>query len=171
MMENLQKNNEEACSKLQDLLEESAALRDARSIEELAATLGEGQRAHLMACATCREAAQDILDAREIFRDVPSQAAVERPWFATRVMAVISARERQLKETASTWLAVPKFAARLAMAAGAVLLVGSTWLYRSPAKVSPAQPSATASQEYLFDPPPAQASQDDVLISMAEQNQ
>jgi hypothetical protein len=170
-MANVQKNNEEACSRLQDLLEESAALREARNLEELTATLAEGQRAHLMACPACREAAQDILEAREIFGDVPSQAAVERPWFATRVMAAISARERELTEAASTWLAVPKFAARLAMAAGVVLLVGSTWLYRSPAKVSPAQPSATANQEYLFDPPPAQANQDDVLISMAEQNQ
>ena len=170
-MENLQKNLDEACSKLQDWLEESAALRDARRMEELTAILAEEQRAHLMACARCQEAAQDILAAREVFGDVPSQGAVERPWFATRVMAVIASRERELTEAASTWLAVPKFAARLAMAAGVVLLVGSTWLYRSPSKVSTPQPSASASQEYLFDPPPAQTNQDDALISMAEQNQ
>jgi hypothetical protein len=170
-MANLQKNNDEACNKLRDLLEKSAELRDARSMGELTATLGEEQHAHLVMCVTCQEVAQDILAAREIFGDVPSQGSVERPWFATRVMAVIAARERELTEAASTWLAVPKFAARLAMAAGVVLLVGSTWIYKSPNRASTTQPAATANQEYLFDPPPPPVNQDDVLISLAEQNQ
>jgi hypothetical protein len=86
-------------------------------------------------------------------------------------MAAIAARERELSEVARTWLAVPKFASRLAMASGALLLVASTWLYERPYKAPAKQPAATASQEYLFESPQPPMNQDDVLVSLAEKNQ
>jgi len=86
-------------------------------------------------------------------------------------MAGIVARERKLAEAASTWMAVPKFASRLALASGALLLVASTWLYERPSTVPAKQPAAAASQEYLFEAPQPPMNQDDVLISLAEQNQ
>ena len=86
-------------------------------------------------------------------------------------MAAIAARERELSEMASTWLAVPRFASRLAVASGALLLVASTWLYERPSTTPANQPAATANQEYLFEAPQAPLNQDDVLISLAEQKQ
>src|SRR5882762_3995554 len=171
-MWNLLNKSEEECRKLQDLLEESAAAGpEAVRIEELSQTWPAAQRAHVAACGSCQEAAQDLLASREIFKGVASSTQVARPWFAPRVIAAIAARERELSEMASTWLAVPRFASRLAVASGALLLVASTWLYERPFTTPANQPAVTANQEYLFETPQAPMNQDDVLISLAEQKQ
>jgi hypothetical protein len=115
-MWNLLKNEEE-CRKLRDLLEDCVAAHpEIVSIPELSEAMSPAALTHIAACRSCQEAAQDLLATREIFKGVASSTATERPWFATRVMAAIAARERELAEAASTWLAVPKFASRLAMA-------------------------------------------------------
>jgi len=169
-MWNLLKKRDEECWKLQDLLEESAAvLPEAVSAERLSEAWPAPQRNHIAACETCQEAAQDLLATREIFKGVASTSQVATPWFATRVMAAIAARERELSEVASTWLAVPKFASRLAIGSGALLLVASTWLYERPVPVpTPNQQASTlAVQESLFEAP-SPVNQDDVLVNMQE---
>jgi hypothetical protein len=162
-MWNLLNKSDKECGKLRDLLEESAAaLPEARSAEELIAELPEAQRDHMAACGSCREAAQDLLAACEIFRGVGSATEMVEPRFATRVMAAIAARERELTEAASTWLAVPKFASRLALASGALLLVAGMWLYERPLPAANHQAPALAAQESLFEAPPP-VNQDDVF--------
>jgi hypothetical protein len=171
-MWNLLKKSDEECRVLRDVLEESAAARpEAASIEELNETWPAAQRAHIAGCANCQEAAQDLFAAREIFAGVAASTEVERPWFASRVMAAIAARERALSEVGCTWMAVPKFASRLAMASVALLLVASAWLYERPSTSAAKEPTTVAGQEYLFETPQPPMNQDDVLISMAEQNQ
>lgn len=169
-MWNLLKKHDEDCMKLQDLLEESAAVRpEAVRVEELSAAWPAAQRAHIAACESCQEAAEDLLATREIFKGVGSTREIARPWFANRVMAAIAARERELSEAASTWLAVPKFASRLAMASGALLLVASTWLYERPLPAPNQQAGTLAAQESLFEPAPP-VNQDDVLLNTPENN-
>ncbi len=169
-MWNLLKKRDEECGKLRDLLEDSAAARpEAVNVAELSEGWPAAQRDHMAACASCQETAQDLLAAREIFRGVGSAAEMARPWFATRVMAAIVARERELSEVASTWMAVPKFASRLAMASVALLLVASTWLFGRPLPTPNQQASTLAAQESLFEAPPPM-NQDDVLANMQENN-
>jgi hypothetical protein len=168
-MWNLLKNDEE-CVKLRDILEESAAARpEAVTVEQLILEWPAAECAHIAACVSCQEAAKDLLAAHEIFKGVTSNSQIERPWFATRVMAAIAARERELTEAASTWLAVPKFASRLAMASGALLLVASTWLYERPLSMPNQQAANLAAQESLFEAPPSM-NQDDVLVPVRENN-
>jgi hypothetical protein len=169
-MWNLLKKSNEECRKLRDLVEESAAvLPEAVSFEELSAAWPAAQRNHIAACASCREAAHDVFATREIFKGVASYTDAAKPWFAARVMAAIAARERELAEAASTWLAVPKLASRLAMASGVLLLVASTWLYERPLPTPSQQASALAAQESLFEALPP-ANQDDVLVNVQENN-
>jgi hypothetical protein len=171
-MWNLLKKSDEECRELQDLLEESAAARpDAVRIEELSEDWPLAQREHLAACESCQEAAQDVLATREVFRAVASHTEQPQPWFATRVMEAIRARERELALGASLWSAVPRFASRLAWVAAVVLLAGSAWLYERPVAAPNKAPAASSTQEYLFEAPPSPMNQDDVLISMAEKNQ
>jgi hypothetical protein len=171
-MWNLLKKSGKECEEFRDLLEDPAAVRpDTQTVEELSMAWLPAQRVHMAGCSKCQEAAQDFLATRKIFAGVASSTETERPWFATRVMAAIAARERELSDVARTWMAVPKFASRLAMAAGALLLVASTWILERPSAVPAKQPIAASGQEYLFEPPPPPMNQDDVLISMAEQNQ
>jgi len=160
----LLKKSDEQCRKVRDLLEDSAAARpEAVSIQELSEALSAAGQTHIGACVGCQEAAQDLLGTREIFKGVASNSAMERPWFATRVMAAIAARE------ASTWLAVPRFASRLALASGALLLVASTWLYERPFSAPSQQARNLAAQESLFEAPPT-VNQDDVLVPAQENN-
>jgi len=169
-MWDLLKKSDEECKKLRDLLEDSAIARSsAARVEAWSQTWPAAQQTHLATCGSCQEAAQDLFATREIFEGVASSAVVERPWFATRVMAAIAARERELSEAASTWLAVPRFASRLAMASGALLLVASTWLYERPLPASNQQASTLAAQESLFEAPPPM-NQDDVLVPAQENN-
>jgi hypothetical protein len=169
-MWNLLKKRDEDCWKLQNLLEESAAVSpEAVRVEELSGAWPAAQRTHIAACGSCQEAARDLLATREIFKGVGSTTEMAKPWFATRVMAAIAARERELSEVASTWLAVPKLASRLAMAAGALLLAASTWLYQRPLPAPNQQASILAAQESLFEPAPP-VNQDDVLLNAPENN-
>jgi hypothetical protein len=168
-MRNLLKNDKE-CGKLRDLLEESATARpDAISVEQLSQDWSAAEHAHIAACENCLEAAKDLLATREIFKGVTSDAVTERPWFAARVMAAIAARERELTEAASTWLAVPKFASRLALASCALLLVASTWLYERPQPAANQQAANLAAQESLFETSPPM-NQDDVFVIGQENN-
>jgi len=169
-MWNLLKKSDEECRKVRDLLEDSAAIRpEAVSIGELSEALSAAAQTHIGACVSCQEAVQDLLATREMFKGVASNSEIERPWFATRVMAAIAARERELSEAASTWLAVPRFASRLAMASGALLLLASTWLYERPLSTTSQQASTLAAQESLFEAP-LPANQDDVLVPAQENN-
>jgi hypothetical protein len=168
----LKKSRDEECQELRDLLEESAAARlRAVRVEELSEDWPAAQRSHIASCESCQQAAQDLFATREIFRAVPSEAEQGRPWFATRVMAAIRSRERELALGASLWSAVPRFASRLAWVAAVVLLAGSAWLYERPVAAPNRVPAAASTQEYLFEAPPPPMNQDDVLISMAEMNQ
>ena len=169
-MWNLLKKDNDECAKLRDLLEDSAAVRpEAVRIEELIEGWSTTERNHSAVCEHCRIAAQDILTTREIFKGVSSSAGQSRPWFSTRVMAAIAARERELAEAASTWLAVPKFASRLAFASAALLLLTSTWLYERPLRVPNQQAASLAAQESLFEAAPP-VNQDDVLVPAQENN-
>jgi len=161
---------EEECNRLRGLLEDAAAARpDARGVCELLEILPSAVRPHFEVCRDCREAAQDLLAVRKILRDAPQAGAEAGPWFAGRVMAAIAAREKELEEAGRTWLVLPRFASRLALVSGALLLIASTWLYEHPSHPSASQSGATA-PEYLFEAPQTPPNQDDVLSSMAEGN-
>lgn len=169
MRDLLNKGNEE-CEKLVDLLEDSArATARAESVEALLEALPPAQRTHAAACSNCREAIRDVVGARALLRGTVAQGHEPGPWFVTRVMAAIAAKEKELSEVTRTWLAVPKFALRLALASCAVLLVASTWVFES-RSTTVKQSSPLAPQESLFEAPQSSANQDDILVSVPERN-
>jgi len=162
----------EPCNCLQDLLEDAAAKHPhVAGVEELLEVLPPAQRTHFAECRGCRDAARQLFLVREVFRGISPSAEVPRPWFTASVMGAIAARERELSEIAKTWLAVPRFASRLALASGALLLVTSTWFYERPLAAPSKPPTSLASQESLFEAPLPTPNQDDVLIGRAERNQ
>ena|SRR5271154_6369085 len=119
-------------------------------------------REHAQECADCRYAAEDIVAARNLVREL-EPATEPSPWFISRVMAVIAAQEAERFRASAIWLAVSRYASRLSWIAAVALLVTCSWLYKRPA-VEPQSASAFAS-EHLFDPPALPASHDDVLVS------
>jgi hypothetical protein len=170
-MSNLLNRRDDECNHLQDLLED-AGTRNPRvaSIEKLLDALPPAQRTHFAACPDCRDAAQELLAARKLLEVIPPSAQEPGPWFVTRVMAAIVAREKELSESAKTWIAVPKFASRLALASAALLLVTSTWLYERPLPAPAPEATSAAAQESLFESSVPMANQDDVLLIRDERN-
>ena len=165
-MWNLLRKDKKDCRKLRDALEETVAgPREATSVEALMSELRAEERGHVEACCDCREAVPELVAAKELFRGVASYADEERPWFAARVMAAISARERELAAQLSTWSEFSRFAPRFAWVTAVLLLAGSTWFYERVVR-APANPLNGTPQESIFEAP-QQASQDDVLVSMA----
>ncbi len=144
--------NREQCERLRDSLETSAS----------ATALPAPMQAHLSDCTECRTVADELFASRALLQRMPLQAAEPGPWFATRVMAAIAARESNLQRSLEAWTVVPKLAARLTWISALALLLAGTWLYQGP-KSAPKTGNGS-SVETLFDVAPASAAQDDVLI-------
>lgn len=167
-MWNLLKRENEECRKLRDGLETAAAKHPgAASVTILTEELPAAERKHIETCADCRAAVEELVATRELFRGVSSFAADQRPWFAARVMAAIASRERELAGRVSAWTEFPRFASRLSLIAAIVLLVGTTWFYKSVVRTPSYPPSG--SQESIFESP-QQTAPDDILVSRAGDN-
>jgi hypothetical protein len=170
-MWNLLNKPKDECSQLQDFIEEAAAKNPQIAVvEELLEALPPAPRAHFASCPDCRDAARELLAARKLLGVISPTAPEPGPWFVTRVMAAIAAKEQELSEVAKTWLAVPKFASRLAFASAALLLVASTWIYERPFPAPVSEATAAAAQESLFETPASAAAPDDVLLIHEEWN-
>src|SRR5438270_469372 len=87
-MWNLLKREDQECRRLRDAIE-AAAMKsaDAVSVKSLTEPLAAHDRKHLETCADCRNAVQDLVAMKELFRGAISFRQEERPWFAARVMA------------------------------------------------------------------------------------
>ena len=154
------------CSRWQAWLETRADGLPARQTsEQWTSTLSPEDRAHLHACAECRVAMDAWLSFRQSLQ-AAKPAATAPAWFATRVMAAIATREEESRPIAA-WIAVPRFASRLAFASAALLVFAGTWLYQK-SPVRSVQPAASAT-ESLFDTQSPVVSEDEVLVSSVEQ--
>jgi hypothetical protein len=147
------RKNENECGRLRDALENVADV----------AALSPAQQRHLTACPVCQAAADEIFMGRILLREMASVAATPAPWFAPRVMAVIAAREAELRQSLEAWAAVPRLAARMTWVTAMALLLAGTWLYRAPKSTPPASGQATI--ESLFDSPQSPSAQDDVQLT------
>lgn len=167
-MWSLLKSAEEDCRKLRDALEEAAAKNTgAASVQTLTKELAAEDRRHIEMCGDCREVVQELVATKDLFQGAASFAEDERGWFASRVMAAIASRERELAERVSAWVEFPRFASRLSWVAAIVLLASTTWFYRS--VVLAPNSSSAGSQESIFEAP-QQSAPDDILISRASDN-
>jgi hypothetical protein len=153
---------DEPCSRWQAWLDaEGQDALSGQSVQQWASALASEDRAHLHECDECRVALEAWLSFRQSVQS-SKPAAAAPPWFAARVMAAIAAREEESRPIAA-WIAVPRFAARLAWVCAAALVFAGTWLYEKPL-VRHAAPSATAN-EGLFDTQPPSVSEDEVLVA------
>jgi len=150
------------CSELWEAFENADRAKPWQSI--LAEATPE-QRAHAATCDECHRRLEDFAATRDLLNAVPSQSDISRPWFASRVMSAVAAREAELGRALSAWAVVPRLASRVAWATALAILMVVTLIYQKPtAPPSPGEPSP----ESLFDNAPSQASHDDLLISMVE---
>jgi hypothetical protein len=167
-MKNFLNKRRAECRYFQSQLEDAAgAAPSAKGFSELFAVAPSALKAHSATCADCRSAAENVIEARALLAERPSNAATAGPWFAPRVMAAIAARKAELTRAADTWTFLPKLAARLTWASAVALFLASTWLYQKPVSTSAKPVLTDITGEPLVDTttPPTN---DDVLVSLAE---
>jgi hypothetical protein len=167
-MKNLLNKRRAECRHFQSQLEDAAgAAPSAKEFSELFAVAPHALKAHAATCADCRSAAANIIAARAVLAELPSNASMAGPWFAPRVMSAIAARKAELTRAADTWTFLPKLAARLTWASAVALLLASTWLYQKPVSTTAKPVLTDITGEPLVDTttPPTN---DDVLVSLAE---
>ena|SRR5579864_642504 len=168
-MTNLLSKRRAQCRSIQSQLEDAAGgAPGAKELSELLAAAPSALQEHVPGCASCRAAAENILETRALLTELPSNAAMAGPWFAPRVMAVIAARKAELSRAADTWTFLPKLAVRLTWASVVALLLASGWLYQKPASNSPQPVVTDITGEPVVDTTAPPANDDEVLLSLAE---
>jgi len=161
---------DEECWRLRGEFEEAAGnAGEGVSAEKLMEALSVEDRKHMELCGNCREAAEELAATKKLFRGVASFADEERPRFASRVMAAIALRERELVERVSAWSEFPRFASRLAWVTSILLLAGTTWFYSRVVRAPNSQ--GNAAQESIFEAPQQQTAPDDILIGVTGDQQ
>jgi hypothetical protein len=130
------------------------------------AELTPEHQAHAANCEECHARIEELATTRELLSPLQSQSSVSRPWFASRVMSAIAARETELSRAINPWTLIPKLASQVAWAAGFAILMAVSFFYQKPAT---SQLGTEPSSESLFDNAPSPANHDDVLVSVVEQ--
>jgi hypothetical protein len=118
--------DEQNCRRFLDALEElplSGGLR--KSVEEWRAELPESEDVHAGGCDSCRTALEEFAETRNAL----AEATVQKPgpWFATRVMAAISAREQEEEARDGVWISVRRLAPKLVALSALLLVLGGSW--------------------------------------------
>ena len=154
------KRSSQDCRRFRDALEKNADM----------AALSPALQRHLSACPECQAALDDLNACRALLQGRPSQTQTPRPWFASRVMAAIAAREAELRRPIDAWTVVPRLAAKLSWASALALLLASTWLYERP-KPLPAKAAVIDLAGDTENLSAAAQDQDDVLAGPREKGQ
>ena len=156
-MWNLLRKNQGDCRSLHNALEAG---------DDVASSL----KTHLSTCPDCQASVDEFQASRALLRNLPSVNAQASPWFVSRVMAAIAARESELRRSVETWTVVPRLAARLTWISALALLLAGTWLYEMP-RAAQQRPSNDTSGESLFDPSPSLSAHDDLVGTEVERPQ
>ena len=122
---------------------------------------------HTTACAGCRAAAENIIEARALLRG----SALLRRHGRAMVCSASHGRHRcaqsRTQPRRDTWTFLPKLAARLSWASAVALLLASGWLYQKPVATSTKPVLTDITGEPVVDTV-TPANNDEVLVSLAE---
>jgi hypothetical protein len=122
-------------------------------------------REHAQLCAGCDDAVRELVGTRLALQPLIQDKTEPGPWFATRVMATIAAKEKEFEEGNSVWINVRRLAPRLVVVSTLLLMLGGTWaLQLRQADHSASQRPAA---EGLFESFPAAPYNDDLMAGGA----
>lgn len=131
--------------------------------QTILARLSGEARGHAEVCAECSGAVEDLAETLKALLPMSTPVAEAGPWFATRVMAAIRARENELEERSNgVWLGVRRLAPRLVALCAMLLVMGATWMVQL-RREELARPPELGTAESVFEAVPAPLN-DDVLV-------
>ena len=123
-------------------------------------------RGHAEVCEGCMAAVDDLVETRNLLLSWTNDAMVAQPgpWFASKVMNAIAAKEMQMEQSEGVWQSVRRLAPRLAAVCALLLMLAGTWAIQVRRNFEARQMAAPG--ENLFEPTPSAALNDDVLLSV-----
>jgi hypothetical protein len=121
----LRKTKNEDCENFLEELELLPAEKITAS--ECLKRMGLEAREHAQLCAGCDEAVRELVEARLALQPLIQDKVEPGPWFATRVMATIAAKEKEFEERNGVWINVRRLAPRLVAVSTLLLMLGGTW--------------------------------------------
>jgi hypothetical protein len=161
MVNPLNRENE-ICQRFREELESlPAGEAPRRSIEEWRAELPVAEARHLASCQECLQALQDLVETREALAGFTTPAP--GPWFKTRVMAAIAAKERE-EATDGVWIYVRRLAPRVVALSALLLVLGGSWAVEQRNR----DVASSKGGDIVFDGTPGQNLYDDSLTSVSE---
>jgi predicted anti-sigma-YlaC factor YlaD len=123
-MGNLLNRDELNCRRFLDALEELPNDGNTwKSAEEWRAELPAAEEEHVGRCEACRTALEEFAETRNALAEMEVQKP--GPWFATRVMAAIGAREAEEEARDGVWISVRRLAPRLVALSALLLVLGA----------------------------------------------
>jgi hypothetical protein len=129
-------------------------------------------REHAVKCAECAAALEYFAETRAAMAGLAERVAEPGPWFVSRVMAAIVAKERELEEqTNGVWISVMRLAPRLAAFAAVLLVLGGTWALELRRAEHSRQQQTRPAVEGLFETVPNTPLNDDIVASTHEELQ
>ena len=103
-------------------------------------------RGHAGGCASCLQALDDAVETRNLLLSLATEAggAQPGPWFASKVMNAIAAKERHIEKGDGVWIGVRRLAPRLAAVCALVLVLMGTWAMQTQREYQAKQMRASA---------------------------
>jgi hypothetical protein len=164
------KKEEAMCAAFLEELEEvpGVGTRGVASEEWVGEVSASGME-HARGCAGCGEALRDFAETRGVLvRGMSAVAAEPGPWFSTRVMAAIAAKENELQESAEGfWINVRRMAPRVVAASMLLAALGGTWAIEMRHSGS-AKQAGVRSTDSIFEPVQSTPLNDDILVGASE---
>jgi len=163
MINKLELKNGE-CRSFQEELEGLASSSAGEvNTQAVLARMSSAARGHAEACAECSGAVEELAETRRALLPMSAPVGEPGPWFTTRVMAAIRAKESELEERSNgVWLGVRRLAPRLVALCAVVLVVGTTWAYEVRREDLARRPGL-GTAESVFETAPAPLN-DEVLV-------
>jgi anti-sigma factor RsiW len=125
-MGNLFNRESKYCRSFRDAMDELPVKGNARiSVQAWLDELPAAEAKHAGECEACRTALEGFAETRNALARMAVPAA--GPWFTSRVMAAITAKEREDAVQDGVWNGVRKLAPRLVAVSALLLVVGGSW--------------------------------------------
>ena len=120
-------------------------------------------RGHAEVCADCKAAVEAVSVTRRELARLSEAALDPGPWFTTRVLGAIRAKESEIEEKKNgVWVSVRRLAPRLVAFCTLLLVLGGTWALEV-RKAEEARQAEMRPVESLFDGTASTPLNDDVL--------
>jgi hypothetical protein len=165
-MTNWEQGRFEKCERFRNEME-LVALPDDERVDRnsLLVRLTAELRGHSELCGSCLEALDDLVETRNMLVDEAhgSVALQPGPWFTSKVMNAIAARESAIEQNEGVWQSVRRLAPRLAAVCALLLVIAGTWAVQVRQEYVARQMAMPG--ESLFEATPSAPLNDDVLLS------